>query len=346
MRVEVVSSDAIGQSEIDRWGEIQQQPVYRSPFFRPEFTLAVGAMRKVRVAIVEDAGRVVGFFPFESRSPRAGRAVAWHGSDYHGPVLAEDAVVDPRALVRACRLATWSFDHLPAGLPGFEVHSFGRGSSPYLDLTSGFDPYLESKRKRSDVRNTLGRSARKLVAEVGPVRFVLESDDAELLERLVEWKRRQYAETGVRDVLGDAASRELLQRLHAVRGSEFAGTLSALYAGDVVAALHFGIRSARVLHSWFPVYNRELGAYSPGLMLLLELARAAAPLGIREIDLGKGETRHKLALASGSHELLEGCVGASTVWAMPVRARSSVRQAMRRAGVHRAVRRAFHRVRQ
>jgi CelD/BcsL family acetyltransferase involved in cellulose biosynthesis len=345
MRVEVVSSQTIGPSEVERWGELQQQPVYRSPFFRPEFTMAMGTLRDVRVAIVEDAGRVVGFFPFESRSPRSGRPVAWPRSNYHGPVVDEDAEIDPRALVRACRLTTWVFDHLPARLPGFTAHAYARGSSPYVDLSGGFDAYLASKRERSNVRDTLGRRARKLEREIGPVRCVPESDATELLDKLVEWKRRQYAETGVRDVLRDAESRELLERFHAVRGSEFSGTLSALYAGEVVAAVEFGIRTSRVWHSWFPAYNRELSRYSPGLMLVLELARAAAPLGIREIDLGKGEVRYKLALATGSHELLEGCVGANAVSAIPVRAKSSVRHVLRRAGVHRAVRRAIHRVR-
>ena len=176
MRVEVVSSQTIGPSEVERWGEIQQQPVYRSPFFRPEFTIAMGTLRDVRVAIVEDAGRVVGFFPFESRSPRSGRPVAWPRSNYHGPVVDEDAEIDPRALVRACRLTTWVFDHLPARLPGFAAHSYGRGSSPYLDLSAGFDAYLASKREHSNVRDLLGRRARKLAREIGPVRCVPESD--------------------------------------------------------------------------------------------------------------------------------------------------------------------------
>jgi CelD/BcsL family acetyltransferase involved in cellulose biosynthesis len=342
MRVEVVSAESIGPSEVERWGELQQRPVYRSPFFRPEFTLAIGRLRRVSVAVIEDAGRIVGFFPFEAHSPRSGRPVAWPRSNYHGPVLDENAEVDPRALVRACRLATWTFDHLPAALAAFVPHSFGSGRSPYLDLSDGFEPYLASRRHRSDVRVTVGRTARKLGREVGPLRLVPESDATDLLALLVEWKRRQYAETGVRDVLGDTESRELLERIQAVRSPGFAGTLSVLYAGDVVAALQLGMRSAYVWHSWFPAYNRELGRYSPGLMLLLELARAAPPLGIREIDLGKGEARYKLALATGSHELLEGCVGASAVSALPARARSSAGQALRRAGVHRAVRRAIH----
>jgi CelD/BcsL family acetyltransferase involved in cellulose biosynthesis len=93
------------------------------------------------------------------------------------------------------------------------------------------------------------------------------------------------------------------------------------------------------------VFNKDFARYSPGLVLLLELARAAESVGIREIDLGKGDAQYKTAFATGVVPLLEGSVGASVLSTLPVRARTSARQALRRAGVHRAVRRALHRIR-
>jgi CelD/BcsL family acetyltransferase involved in cellulose biosynthesis len=346
MRIQVVAASDLGPPELARWSELQRaSPIYRSPFFRPEFMTAVARVRDVRVAVIEDAGSVAGFFPFEVGRRRTGQPLGWRRSNYHGPVLDADAALEPRELVRACGLATWSFDHLPAGLTAFDRYVSGRDQSPYLDLSEGFEPYVAGRRAHSDVRDTLGKTARKLAREVGPVRFVPESDASDLLARLFEWKRVQYGETGVRDVLADAESRELLEQVHATRGAEFAGALSALYAGDVVVALQFGLRSALVWHCWFPAYNRELSRYSPGLMLLLELAKAAAPLGIREIDLGKGEAPYKLTLATGSHSLYEGCVGAHTLSALPVRVRTSARRALRRAGIHRAVRRALRKAR-
>jgi CelD/BcsL family acetyltransferase involved in cellulose biosynthesis len=344
MRVDVVSAETLGQTEVERWSELQRQSVYRSPFFRPELTLAVAEVLVTRVAVIEDAGRVVGFFPFQARL-RSGRPIAWPRSDYHGPVLDVSAELDPRALVRACRLATWTFDHLPAELAAFAPYSSGRAESPALDLSDGFESYLASRSHRSDVRVTAGRTTRKLEREVGPLRLVPESDETGLLELLFEWKRRQYIETGVRDVLADGDSRELLERMLGIRTPDFAGTLTVLYAGNEIAALLLGLRTADVWHDWFPVYNQELRRYSPGIILLLELARNVAPLGIREIDLGKGEARYKLALANRSHELMEGCVGANAASALPSRLRTSARLALRRAGVHRAVRRAIHGVR-
>ena len=343
MNVRIVSASALAASDLARWSELQRaKPLYRSPFFRPEFTMAVARVRDVRVAVVEDAGSEAGFFPFEVGRRRHGRPVGRPFSDYHGPVLDDAAAIGARELVRACGLATWSFDHLPAGIAAFAPHVWSQGASPYLDLGDGFDPETAGRRASSDVRGAL-RKARKLAREVGPLRFVFESDDPNLLAQTIAWKRRQYAETGVSDVLADAGGQALLGHVHAAHGDGFAGVLSVLHAGDQVAAVHLGLRSGEVLHSWFPAYNADLHRYSPGLVLLLELAAAAPALGIRELDFGKGEARYKLALATGTVPLHEGCVGARPLSALPVRLGTSARHALRAAGVHRAVRRALRR---
>ena len=342
MNVRVETTGALAAPELARWSELQRaSPLYRSPFFTPEFAFAVARVRDVRVAVIEEAGATAGFFAFEAGRRGHGRPVGRPFSDYHGPVLDEAAAIDARALVRACGLATWSFDHLPAGLAAFAPHVWSEGTSPCLDLAEGFD-LGAGGRAHSDIRGAQ-RRARKLAREVGPLRFVPHSDDPDLLAQTIAWKRQQYAATGVTDVLADAGGRELLGHVHAARATGFAGILSVLHAGDQVAALHLGLRAGGVLHSWFPAYNPELNRYSPGLVLLLELAGAAPGLGIRELDFGKGEARYKLALATGAVPLLEGCVGARPHSALPVRLRTSARRALRAAGVHRAARRALRR---
>jgi CelD/BcsL family acetyltransferase involved in cellulose biosynthesis len=337
-----VPASALGPPERGRWSELQRaSSLYRSPFFRPEFTVAVARVRDVRVAVIEDGGAVAGFFPFEVGRRRSGRPVGRPFSDYHGVVIDDAAELDPRALVRACGLGTWSFDHLPAGLAAFAPFALGRGRSPYLDLAQGFDAYLEDRRTRSEIRGVL-RKQRKLDRELGPLRFVADTHAPGLLDRLVGWKRLQYAQTGVRDVLADAGSRDLLRVVHESRSAGFSGMLSVLYAGDLVAGMHLGLRSGPVLHGWFPTYNPDLQRYSPGLLLMLALAEAAPALGIKEIDLGKGDARYKEALASGSVPLYEGRVGSHPVLG---RIQASAHRMVRRAGVHRTVRRVLRRVR-
>jgi CelD/BcsL family acetyltransferase involved in cellulose biosynthesis len=84
--------------------------------------------------------------------------------------------------------------------------------------------------------------------------------------------------------------------------------LSALYVGDRLAAVELGLRAGAVLHRWFPAYDQELAAYSPGLILLVEMARAAPGLGLRRFDMGKGLNQSKSSFMSGAVAVAEGSV--------------------------------------
>src|SRR5207247_1508011 len=114
--------------------------------------------------------------------------------------------------------------------------------------------------------------------------------------------------TGLTDVFSFAWTRALLDKLREYRGTEFSAPLSVLWASDKVAAACLSIRSRGVLHSWFTAYNPELSHYSPGLSFFVRLAEEAEQLGLRTIDLGRGEERYKWSLATGSVEVGEGSV--------------------------------------
>jgi CelD/BcsL family acetyltransferase involved in cellulose biosynthesis len=100
----------------------------------------------------------------------------------------------------------------------------------------------------------------------------------------------------------------LLDKLREHRGVEFSAPLSVLRAGDKLVAACLSLRSRGVLHSWFTAYNPDLSSYSPGMALFVRMAEEAEQLGIRTIDLGRGEERYKWSLASGSVEVCEGSV--------------------------------------
>src|SRR5262249_1313532 len=134
-----------------------------------------------------------------------------------------------------------------------------------------------------------------------------------VLAQLIEWKRAQYKRTDARDVLGYPWVLALLERLLARRDPAFRGMLSALYIGDRLAAVHLGMRSYRVLEWWVPAYDRGVDTYSPGLLLLAEIAKAARSLGIARIDLGKGMEPYKLSFMSGTIPLAEGSVECDTL---------------------------------
>ena len=86
------------------------------------------------------------------------------------------------------------------------------------------------------------------------------------------------------------------------------GTLSVLHVGERIAAVHLGLRSEQSLSCWFPAYDPSLARYSPGLVLMLGMARAAADAGLQHLDLGKGDERYKQSLKTGDLTIGEGAV--------------------------------------
>jgi CelD/BcsL family acetyltransferase involved in cellulose biosynthesis len=316
MKITVLPANRLTAAHLEAWTRLQEaDPVVDSPYFRPEFTRAVAAVRAdVEVAVLEEDGAVAGFFPFQRGRWDVGSPVGGRMSDFHGVIARAGLEWEAEALVRACGLRGWDFDHVPAAQAAFLPHSVATAGSGYIDLTDGFGAYAEDRNQpgHHSLRNTL-RKARKLAREVGPLRFEWHTADPAVWAALLEWKRAQYQRTGATDIFAFGWTTDLLQRVLAESGEGFAGLLAALYAGDRLAAVHLGLRAHGVMHGWFPAYNMDLAAYSPGLVLLVELLKVAADSGVRRFDFGKGEKDHKTCFMSGAIALAEGCVAPSPV---------------------------------
>lgn len=323
MRIDIVRASELGAGcggEMERWEAIRRRdPSLRSPYFSPRFAREVGRVRRdAFVGILHENGTPRGFFGFQRGRWGAGRPLAGPLSDYQGVVAEPGAAWDAMTLVRGCRLRALAFDHQLACQRQFAPYHAVLEASPLIDVSAGFGAYAAALRARgSEGLRTVERKRRKLEREVGPVRFVAATRDRGVVERTFAWKSEQYRRTGTVDVFSFGWTRELVERLVLGEGAAgndpeggFAGRASALYAGDRLAAAHLGMVSPTTWHYWFPAYDRALGAYSPGLLLLMELARRAAEEGMREVDLGRGASRYKgqfgnaeVPLAAGRVEL-------------------------------------------
>jgi CelD/BcsL family acetyltransferase involved in cellulose biosynthesis len=309
MNITLIAATQLDASLQATWRALQaSHPALRSPYFAPEFTLAVAAVQPgVRIAVIEDGARVVGFFPHQARWG-IGRPVGAPLSDHHGVVCAPGTRWDWQALLRASRLASWHFDHLPREQAPPERACIP-AESPALDLSRGMAAYLAARRA-SGVRS-LGefeRKARKLAREVGPLRFEAHTQDAQVLATVLRLKSQQCQRTGTPDFFARSWTRALVESIGTMQHPHFAGRLSALYAGDQLVGAHLGMRSATVWHWWFPVYSHAMAPYSPGAQLLLHVAQAAADAGCGLLDLGKGDDAYKRTFADCSLPLSEGWV--------------------------------------
>ncbi len=309
MKVEVVRPGELSPADVSTWRRLQAlRPAWANPFLAPEFTQAVGRVRpSTRVAVLSEGRRTVGFFPFERHLLGHGGPVGGWLNDCQGLIYEPDLEWDPRDLIRRCGLAAWEFDHLVTGHKPMEPSTTLWAPSPVIDLSEGFDAYVATRNRSSRVRD-VPRRLRLLEREVGEVRFVYDSDDLVALRTTIGWKSAQYRRTGRADRFAHAWVVALVEDLLAVRTPDFAGILSLLYAGDRLVAGHIGLRSASVLPLWFPAHDPRFGRYSPGLLLQVELARAAARSGIEQIDLGRGPKEYKESLKSHDLHVAEGRV--------------------------------------
>ena len=150
MRIDVVPARDLNAAQLRAWCEIQGAvQAFDSPYFHPEFTRAVAAVRSgVEVAVCEDAGQPVAFFPFQRFMRRMGRPVGDPLSDFQALIGRPEMLCDPLELLQACRLSSWRFDHLVDVQPAFRSHAWHEAESPYVDLSAGFDAYAAQLRHR------------------------------------------------------------------------------------------------------------------------------------------------------------------------------------------------------
>jgi len=317
---------------VDAWCSIQaKDPALSSPYFSPEFTQAVSQVRDdVRVVLIEDGGRPVGFFPHQRSAFGMGKPVGGPLSDYHGVIAEPNSGWDLRALMRAAKLSVWTFDHLVGDVGKFDAYVTASATSPQIDLTQGYQQYIQGRRDAGSdyIKKTEGL-ARKLGREFGELHFTLHETESGALDQLIRWKRDQYRKAKLIDVFGVPWTGELLARIAQAQSAGFAGACSVLRVGDRIVAAHLGMRSREVLHYWFPAYDPEFAKFSTGIILVLRMAEALAGTGVRTIDLGKGDSQYKQRLMTGAVEMREGAVELPSFLA-------SARQLQRMAEAHAA----------
>jgi CelD/BcsL family acetyltransferase involved in cellulose biosynthesis len=300
--------DRVSPELFARWEELHDaDPGACSPFMHPTYVRSAAEVRTdVEVGIITDGDgdEVAGFVPFQRSIMGAGGPVGSRLCDVAGALVRPSTVWDPVSFLRAARLRTLRLPNVPATTGAFTRFQRDGHAAPLMDLSLGFEAYRASRLATgSSFLSQLERKARKLEREQGPLRFEWHTTDDGVFATLLRWKAAQRRQTRTPDILYLPWARALLERLRRQESDGFAGVLSALYAGDTLAAVHFGMRTRRVLHYWVPAYSAELARYSPGVLALVELARAAAERGIQRIDLGSGDERYKLQAATGSVDM-------------------------------------------
>lgn len=331
MNIELLSGRDLPADLLARWHEIQSTtPALASPYFRAEFVQAAAAVRSnIEVAVLREAGKVVGLFPFARHQGVVARPVGGRLSDYQGVICPADVEWTIPELLSGCRLKAWEFDHQLASQSQLTPFFEQVARSPTMDLGAGYEAWMAARRAVTTVLTEPLRKFRKLQREHS-IRFEWHTLDEAVFTQMLAWKTQQYLRTGLDDLFAIEWIERLVRSIWHTQQPHFGGVLCALHANDRLVAAHFCMRSGGTLHSWFPAYDAEFGKYSPGMALLLFMAQHAQEHGIACIDLGKGAEDYKLALADGAVEIGEGAVDtrmlAATMRSSWRRARDWVKQ--------------------
>jgi len=301
VNVTVAPLHSLSAGELAAWREMQRADrSLANPFMAPEFALAVAAVKpQARVAVLRSAGgsEPVGFLPFERGPLGLGRPIGAGVSDAQGVVHRPGASWDHEQLLAACGLAVLEFDHLVDGQFGGSVRR--QEPSPVIDLSDGFDAYVEHRREQSrSFRRAMARH-QALERDFAGLRFEWHSSAPDAFAALTAWKSAQYRRTGRADRFARPWIRELAQRLMQTRADGFRGVLATLRVDGRPIAVQACLASDSVLALWFPAFDPAFARYSPGNLLRLRLARAAAERGIGLLDFGKGWSAHKELLKTG-----------------------------------------------
>ncbi|HET6214577.1 MAG TPA: GNAT family N-acetyltransferase, partial [Micromonosporaceae bacterium] len=288
--------------------------------------------------VLEDGGRIAGFFPYELRHRVVGKPIGYGISDCQGMVHEPGLDWDPMALLRACRLPVWEFDHLMADQAPFAPYHAQRATSPIMDLSGGYSAYVEGRMRAGDVVRQALRKQRAMVRDLGPERFVWDDRDPPALAALRAWKSAQYARTQQYDRFHTPWIDRVLRDLAERPGPGCRVVVSTVYAGDRPVAAHLGLCSDSVLAYWFPAYDPDAAKYSAGVLLCLRMAEAAAGIGVGHVDLGKSYALYKERLSDTSLPVAEGRVGRSRSVTAARRAQSALSRSVRSGRIGAALR--------
>jgi CelD/BcsL family acetyltransferase involved in cellulose biosynthesis len=314
MKVSICRPLDLGTSEIQMWRSFQRQSDHlQSAFLTPEFARVMSRRQpSTRVAVVEEGGKTVAFFPFENLGLKVGRALCYGMSDAQGIVHSPVVQLNGLNLIQACGLDIWEFDHLIGNqLQLFSPQQCAIRNSPAIDLTDGYENWL-SRKKPDKIKKILQRENR-LEREQGTIEFTYDSKDHNALNLLMKWKSTQYRRTGRKDRFADLWFADSVSELLDTRSENFIANLSILRVKNREVALHLSLCSNGVMADWIPAHDTEFSRYGVGLILRLRVLKAAAENGIYLHDAGAGEEEYKLVFSDYNLKVAKGSVNRPTI---------------------------------
>lgn len=281
-----------------------------SPFFSLGWHDAIESARGgVEVIKISRGARAVGFLPFCRSLFGSLHPVGAPMADWHGLIGPAGSRIEMDDLLKAARARSYRFSGAPVDDPVLQCAGSAAASSLVMDLADGYAAYeVEARNGHPKAFRNLRARERRLHERCVEIR--LDDRDPVSLAKVLSMKSGQYRRTRQIDIFSFGWTRNLIKILFAEEQlnepEQIRGLLSTLWVDGSLAAGHFGIKDCSTLHYWFPVYDARFADFSPGILLLHEMARAAKHLEFSRIDLGDGDYRFKQEFANRRIPLVSG----------------------------------------
>ena len=319
LTVEIKKPDQFSGPEKALWANFRAaNPALYSPYFHFEYTELLGQLRTdVHVLIISKDGDIQAFLPFQASMNANGkigfaRPVGSPMTDYQGFICRPDANFDALEAFKIAGFGAFHFGAMIDQAGMLENYARSESACTVADLSGGSEAWRAAR--DSSYRRHLKSHRRRVrkAEEFGERRFEFKSNNQDIFDQLISWKKQKFAESGKYDVLSAAWTMSLLENLWTRTGeNELWADMHAMYFGDQLAAIDLGLTDGKIFHSWMVAYDGDLHQLAPGIQLLEELVDRSGELGYSHIDLGEGIDGYKRHYASEDVTVSSGFIAAT-----------------------------------
>lgn len=172
---------------------------------------------------------------------------------------------------------------------------------------TGLEYWNSKMLKNRSYSQDLNRCERRLADFAKDLKFEISSSQTEeLLDLLIELKRKQFRRTNVPDAFNQSWKIKLLKILAKSVSESCIGVFSWIYEKRSPIALHFGLKSKTVFSYWLPTYAAEYSRFSPGKILLKNILTSIPARSTKYFDFGLGDSSYKRQVANFEYTMSRG----------------------------------------
>jgi CelD/BcsL family acetyltransferase involved in cellulose biosynthesis len=314
-RVDVVEATGLNAEVREAWTLLRtQNPDLWSPYFDIRlFDVLARYAPHAKLAVIKRGSDIVALLPFQGKKNGLARPLGAPMSDQHDVIQASGANLDLSDILARISMSGFVFSGLKRHVHG--ALKSDQSTCHVADLSEGVDAYVAWRKANwNDQVKKNERRKRQGERDWGPMRIITACPKtSHHFETLMAWKQAKYVETNRHNVLAVPWINAVLRALYHAPDPQFRGEITALYFGEHLAALEFGLRAGAAMHSWFPAYDHVYAKVSPGILLMDGMIENCGARGITKVDLGIGHDQYKRHASNAPVPVWSGTLPISAV---------------------------------